>query len=144
MEITSKFFGAITVEQNQLLNFPNGILGFEEYKEFALIPLEENSPFIVLQSTKEESIGFVLAFPFVLEPNYAFDISDEDKTALKIDKEEDVTAYAIVTLKEKFEDSTMNLLSPIIVNMKEKQAKQIVLTNGEQYTLRHPISKGAK
>ncbi|AYC28944.1 flagellar assembly protein FliW [Paenisporosarcina cavernae] len=142
MLIETKFFGSTEITENQIINFPEGILGFEEYNKFAMIPVDSESPFIILQSINEKQIGFVMAYPFLFNSQYEFDVSDLDKKELGIEKLEDVSVYSLVTLKEVFEESTMNLLSPIIINSKKNLGKQIVLNDQEKYPLRYLLSKG--
>ena len=141
MLINTKYLGEVEIEASEILSFHHGLLGFQEYKEFILLPLDADLPLALLQSTEEATIGFVVAFPFAFKQDYAFDLSEEDKEDLHIEKEEDVLTYSIVTLQETFEDSTINLLAPIVINTKKKLGKQIVLQDSEAYLLRFPINQ---
>jgi len=76
---------------------------------------------------------------FAFKKDYSFDISDEDREQLQIEKEEEVLTYTIVTMKETLEDSTTNLLAPIIINIDKKLGKQIVLQDNKSYPLRYPM-----
>ena len=64
------------------------------------------------------------------------DIAD---VALRKDDGKDAAIYSVLTLKENFQQSTMNLLAPIVLNTKEKLGKQIVLQDSEQYPLRYLV-----
>lgn len=86
MNIETKFLGSIVIDEKEIIQFPHGIPGFEEIKEFVILPLEKDSPFAVLQSIKEQEIGFVIAFPFAFKNDYTFDISEDDKEDLQIEK----------------------------------------------------------
>lgn len=140
MQIHSKFLGEVEVEEKDVITFTEGLLGLEDYKKYVLLPIDAETPFAFLQSTEEKEIGFVVAYPFSFKNDYTFDLSDDDKDQLKIEKVEDVISYSIVTLKETFHDSTINLLAPIIINMKRKIGKQIVLQDQNVYPLRYPIA----
>lgn len=143
MKIQTKFLGEIELTDDEVIDFPKGLPGFETEKKFALLPLEEDSPFRILQSINEEQIGFVLGYPFVFDKDYSFDISEEDKDFLSVKKEEDIIVYSIVSLKEPFHESTINMKAPLLMNLKNKVGKQIIL-HDEKYSLRYPIdlSKG--
>ena len=141
MLINTKYLGEVEIEASEILSFHHGLLGFQEYKEFILLPLDADLPLALLQSTEEASIGFVVALPFAFKQDYAFDLSDEDKHDLQIAKEEDVLTYSIVTLQETFTESTINLLAPVIINMNNKIGKQIVLQDSKEYSLRFPIEQ---
>ena len=139
MNIETKFLGKVTIEEKEIIKFPNGIPGFEDKKEFVILPLEKDSPFAILQSIKQQEIGFVIALPFIFKDDYVFDLMEEDKEELKLMSLEDLIIYSIVTLKEPFNSSTLNLQAPLLINHKQKVAKQLVLQDAKIYPLRFPI-----
>ncbi|MGG0662683.1 flagellar assembly protein FliW [Viridibacillus arvi] len=139
MNIKTKFLGSVEIKEEDIIKFEEGIPGFEGAKKFIILPLEQESPFAILQSIEQVEVGFVVAFPFLFKKNYAFDLPKSDKVSLKAEVESDIVTYSIVTLKDPFESSTLNLLAPVLINIKEKIGKQIVLQDNEKYALRHPI-----
>ncbi|MFF5993795.1 flagellar assembly protein FliW [Lysinibacillus sp. KU-BSD001] len=138
MKINSNFLGEVEIEAQDILLFEHGLMGLEEYKEFVLLPLDVDLPLILLQSTECAEISFILAFPYAFKTDYHFDLSEDDKEQLQIEKEQDVMAYVIITFKEPFEKSTLNLLAPIVMNINKKLGKQIVLYD-KDYPLRYPV-----
>lgn len=140
MNIQTAFLGEVTIEKSQIVNFQHGLPGFEEESEFAIIPLEESSIYQVLQSIKTAQIAFITVNPFAFT-NYSFDLDESTVHTLEIKSEEDVAILSIVTVKEPFSDSTLNLRAPIVINTKSQKAKQTILENSE-YPLRHPITSG--
>jgi flagellar assembly factor FliW len=140
MKITSKFLGEIEINEEQIIHFPNGIPGFEEEKQFVILPLEEQSPFAILQSVHHSHVGFVVVYPFSFYPDYAFDLAEEDIEKLKLNSPDDCLTYTIMTLKEPFADSTINLKAPIVINVKEKIGKQLILHDSD-YPIRFPLSE---
>ena len=141
MRINTKFLGEVEIKESEIVSFNQGLPGFPEYKQFILLSLDADLPLALLQSTEEATIGFVIAFPFAFKQDYAFDLSEEDKEDLHIEKEEEVLTYSIVTLQETFADSTINLLAPVIINTNKKLGKQIVLQDSKAYPLRFPIKQ---
>lgn len=139
MMIETKLLGEVEINESEILAFEQGLLGLPEYKKYILLSLDVDLPLALLQSTEEASIGFVVAFPYAFKKDFEFDLSEEDIQDLKIASPEDVITYAIVTLKESFDDSTINLLAPIVINTKNKTAKQIVLQDNSQYSLQFPL-----
>lgn len=139
MKIETKFLGTVEIEEKDIIQFENGIPGFEGTNKYVILPIEQDSPFALLQAINEQEIGFVLAFPFAFKSDYAFDISDEDKKELNVDQSEDLAIYSIVTVKDNFQDSTINLLAPILINIKEKYGKQLVLQDSQAYPLHFPL-----
>ena len=141
MLINTKFLGEVEIKESEILTFKQGLPGFPEYKQYILLSLNADLPLALLQSTEEATIGFVVAFPFAFKQDYAFDLSNEDKEDLQIEKEEEVLTYSIVTLHDTLLDSTINLLAPVIINVNKKLGKQIVLQDSQAYPLRYKIDQ---
>ncbi len=141
MKIATKFLGEIEIGEQDILTFEHGLLGLENEKKFVLLPIDADLPLAILQSVDNVEIGFVVAYPFAFKKDYSFDISEDDREQLQIGKEEDVLTYSIVTMKETFQDSTINLLAPLIINMDKKCGKQIVLQDNKSYSLRYPMQR---
>lgn len=139
MKIATKFLGEIEIAEKDILTFEHGLLGLEEHKKFVLLPISEEHPLVLLQSVEKVEIGFVVAYPFAFKKDYSFDLSEEDLEQLKIEDEEDVLTYAVVTMKETLQDSTINLLAPLIINIDKKCGKQIVLQDSKAFPLRFPM-----
>lgn len=140
MKIATKFLGEVEIANEDIITFPEGIPGFSEVTKFVLLPLDQDLPLALLQATENPELGFIVAYPFVFKADYAFDLSQEDSEVLVAEQPEDLVTYAIVTLKEKLSDSTMNLLAPIVINMKKKIGKQLVLSDSKAYPLRFSLS----
>ncbi|AIQ55155.1 flagellar assembly protein FliW [Paenibacillus sp. FSL R7-0331] len=131
MIIETLSMGRLEVNEEQLYHFPKGIPGFEEETDFALIGLEE-TPFWVLQSLKEQELSFLLADPFNFYPGYEFELPDEEAEELQIQSE--VIIRSMITLKGEIEQSTINLLAPLVFNPNERTGKQIVIHSGPYHT----------
>lgn len=122
------------------ITFKDGLPGFEEYKNF-IIELNEDkeNPFHKLQSPDDSDLSFIIIDPFVFKPDYDFKLSDSIAEKLEIAESKDVAVYTIVTIPdEDYRNMTTNLLGPIIINTKNKQAKQIIL-NDTDYNTKHKI-----
>jgi len=129
MELQTKYHGKVTVMTKDIITFEHGIPGFVDEGEFVLLPMDSESPFYIMQSTKTTELGFVVVNPFLFFKEYEFTIVDQDKELLEIEKEEDVNVLSILTIKEPFNESTANLKAPIIINTKVRKAKQIILND---------------
>lgn len=138
MNIRTKYHGEIQVNEEDIITFEQGIPGFPNENHFILLPLDQESPFIIMQSQTTIELGFVVVNPFLFFQNYEFDLLENDKEVLKITAQEDIQILSILTVKDPFSESTVNLQAPVIINHKEKLAKQIILNN-TPYTTRHRI-----
>lgn len=139
MKIQTKFLGEVQIDPASIIQFPQGIPAFEEEKEFVVVPLGAQSPFVTLQSVQTPSVGFMAAYPYHFKEDYTFDLEQEDLKQLQIEKSEDVLVYAILTLKDTLENSTMNLLAPVAINIKKQIGKQVVLHENAEHPLRYPL-----
>lgn len=139
MKIQTKFLGEVQIDPASIIQFPQGIPAFEEEKEFVIVPLGAQSPFVTLQSVQTPSVGFMAAYPYHFKEDYTFDLEQEDLQQLQIEKSEDVLVYAILTLKDTLENSTMNLLAPVAINIKKQIGKQVVLHENAEHPLRYPL-----
>lgn len=135
MKIETLTWGTVEIKDEQVYQFENGIPGFEEEKEFAWIEIED-SPFSYLQSLQEPALSFLLTDPFVFYPDYEFELSDQDVENLG--GKEDIRISVIVTLKDPMEESTLNLIAPVICSDTTKKAAQIILHNSE-YATKHKL-----
>jgi len=138
MKIKTKPFGEIEVSEKQKINFKDGILGFEDIKHFFLLDGENESPFYWLQALEMPEIAFVIIDPAYIVENYKLDISQKDLDDLEIKNQNEMLIFSIVTIYEKPEDITVNLLGPIIINKIKRIGKQIINQN-EEYEIKHPL-----
>ena len=132
-------FGDIEVEEEKILHFKNGIPAFEEEHEFLLIPYEEDSPILFMQSLKSPDLAFLVTNPFIFFPDYSFEIGDEATDALGIKSQEDLLIYAILTVPHgDVKKMTANLMAPVIINSKNNESMQLVLDKSP-YKTKHPL-----
>ncbi|SHF89204.1 flagellar assembly protein FliW [Ornithinibacillus halophilus] len=140
VKILTKYFGEMEIEEDKIINFPSGLPGFIEETSFILLELPGSPVFQILQSIHNRDIAFVVANPYHFYEDYSFDLDDHLLTSLEINTEEDVMVLSIVTLKDPFSTSTINLKAPIIINHMKKRGKQYIL-NIDDYSIREPIGK---
>ena len=136
MKIQTKYHGEIEVAEDQILNFENGIPGFLDEKRFVVLPLTEDGIYHLLQSVDTAGLAFVITNPFLFFKNYEFDLEDSVIDQLGIKTPEDVQIYNILTLQDPFEKTTINLQAPVVINVKNNKAKQVILNN-ESYKTKH-------
>lgn len=141
MLIKTKFFGDVEIEQKDIIVFEDGLPGFKELYKFVLLPIEGNTLLYYMQSVEQTGICFVVINPFTLVEDYQVDISEETVSKLKIEKEEDVSLYTILTISENIKEITANLVAPIIINNTNNKAFQEIL-NDERYSTKYMLYRG--
>lgn len=138
MKITTLFFGEIEVQDPDIVTFTQGVPGFEELTRFTLVQPADSGPFSYFQSVQEGGLAFLVTDPFLFFKDYELSIPDAVQTELMIEKPKDVLVWSVVTVNDDFTKITLNLLAPIIWNVQEKVAKQIILHDSE-YNVKHEI-----
>ncbi len=138
MQINTKNFGLIEIDEKDIINFPEGIPAFEEEKEFILINHEEDSPFLWLQSVETAELAFVVIDPRLCDPNYFVDVDDSEVEILNIQDVNNVLVLSIVVIPEEVSKMTANFKAPVLINTETNIGKQIVMDNSE-YQLKHYI-----
>ncbi|MCS0790820.1 flagellar assembly protein FliW [Cytobacillus firmus] len=137
MNTQTKFHGEQKINKDDIIYFPSGIPGFLDEKEFYILPLEGTDLF-VLQSVKTTEVAFIVIDPFDLFPQYEFDLPEEAIEKLEIQSDKDVATFAILTVRDPFEETTVNLQAPLVINQTKKIGKQIIL-NQTPYQTKHKI-----
>ncbi|MCP1102544.1 flagellar assembly factor FliW [Aequitasia blattaphilus] len=131
-------------KDERTIYFPEGILGFGEFHEYLPIPMsEEDDGVINLQSAEDENLSFVIMNPFFLKEDYNPQILKSDYKKLGTTSEEDLSYYVICVVREPVGESTINLKCPIVVNIKNRKALQVILED-EQYAMRHLLKEFKK
>lgn len=143
MKINTKFFGEIDVNEEQIIQFPNGIPGFEQEKEFVLLDINEEGTYSSLQSVNNAGVALVVSNPYLFFSDYEFDLDHNTVNLLNIDSHEDVMVLSVLTIKDPFKETTANLQAPIIINHKKNKAKQLIL-NDTNYQTKEPIFANGK
>lgn len=142
MEIKTKTMGTVDIDEKNILSFPNGLFGFESYHKYALMEAEYK-PFLWLQSLDEPNLAFLLVDPFMIVKDYELDVDDKTLFEIEIESPADVVVFSIITVPNDGGPVTANLQGPIVINRKNNQALQIILSDSK-WTTKHNIIKALK
>ena len=146
-KINTLRFGELEIEEQDVVRFADGIPAFEDEHEFVVLPYEEGTPYMFLQSMMTPELAFLMTDPFVFFPDYSFELDDENMEKLAINSMDDVLVCTLISVpRSGVADMTTNLLAPVVINRHTMQARQIVLEK-TQYTTKHrlfPEKKGYK
>ena len=138
MKVSTSRFGTLDIQDNEIIQFSDGLYGFEKETEFALLPFNPNveSPMEWMQSLNSSHLAFVITDPYLYLVDYKLKLSEEDKKLVQLEDEESFLTRAIVTIPENYLEMTANLIAPLIINKDKGVAKQFVLTSMD-YDTRH-------
>ena len=136
MNVATKAFGHIEVDDTQRITFPHGLFGFESLKEYVLLEAEQE-PFYWLQSLDVEQVAFVLINPFLFRPDYEMSIDNEELLPIGITDPGKAVIFSIVTIPPD-NPMTANLQGPLVINRESRLGIQAVLTDSRWKT-KHDI-----
>ena len=91
-----------------------------------------------LQSLRSRELAFIVTDPFLFVPEYKMVLSDSEMDQLKLESMESVAVRVIVTIPKVHSEMTANLVAPLVINQKNRLAKQVVLTSAE-YDTKHSL-----
>lgn len=140
MNITTKIFGEITIDDDKIIHFPSGIIGFPDLTDFALVHDEEKGIGSIhwLQSVQEAAFAMPVMDPLLIMPEYNPEVDDELLKNIGEILEEELLVLVTVTVPSDLTKMTVNLKGPIIINAAEKKACQVIV-EGDNYTVKYPV-----
>lgn len=139
MKLQTKFEEILEINESDILHFEHGLPGFEEEKQFILLPIEDTE-LSMLQSIQTKNVAFITTDPFLFFKDYDFELNSIEQELLGIKEENDVYVQVIITVMEPYENSTANLQAPVIINTINNKCKQIVLTDN-RYRTKHRLTE---
>jgi flagellar assembly factor FliW len=138
MMVETTRFGSVAVGENDIITFPEGMLGFSKINQYVLVERVDDSLFLWLQAIKKASVAFPLLEPQIFERNYRVELTDEDRGLLELASLQQAKVFSIVTIPTDPTKMTANLKAPIIINLKNRLAKQVILHQAD-YPIRKSI-----
>lgn len=138
MELDTKYFGPVRCDAESVLKFPDGLFGFEDEKEFVLLPFDGGGESLLcFQSVHNPHLAFVAMNPFFINKGYAPVLQDKELSMMGVTCSEDLCYYVLCVVKEPLSQSTVNLKCPVVINDQSREARQIIL---DQYEMRQLLS----
>jgi flagellar assembly factor FliW len=145
MQVLTKPYGKIEVDERQKIYFPAGILGFENLKDYLLLDAAQQ-PFYWLQSLDVPEIAFVMINPGIFRQNYLpkVSVSELEEINLTVEVSDESLVFAIVTIPEEHSRMTANLQGPIIINREKRTGRQCIANNPEYKTQHYVLEELAE
>lgn len=114
------------VKSENIFRFPEGIVGFEHIKEYVVLLNEKVAPFMFMQSLDSSGLSFVCVETFMIKPDYSIKLPESNIATLQLSDPKDAMLLSLVTVNSDIKKFTANLMSPIILNLKNSLAIQYV------------------
>lgn len=119
----------VTETATAVVEFVTAVPGFPDARTWAVEVWGDDpaSPFSLMRNVEVEGLEFVVVSPFVFFPDYEPDLDNATVDALALDGPEDAMVLVVLTIGESIEETTANLLGPIVINTKTNAASQAIL-----------------
>lgn len=141
MKLNTVRFGEIEIEEDRIFNFVMPIIGFDALKKFIILDPNKETLFKWLQSIEDPALAFPIISVSALDIDYTIDLPDNVVENLKITNVESLLVMNITSIpQDNPKGTTINLLAPLIFNLDEQVAGQVVLS-GSGYDISFPMFK---
>lgn len=144
MTAETRLFGTINIEDEKLIVFPEGIVGFPFMKTFALIHDADNADAAImwLQSMEEPEFALPVIEPPMITDTYNPMVNDEHLMPVGELAEDQIYLLVTITVPPQIEKMSVNLKAPIVINMENNKAVQIIVE--DDYPVKYPIYETLK
>jgi flagellar assembly factor FliW len=128
------------------IRFPSGLIGLEEWKQFAFVSHPAGGELCLLQSLDDERVSFILVPPWYIMPDYKVTVSEADARLLGYaaggtvitSAKDELVVFCVVSIQEEPFSVTVNLLGPLVVNRESRVGLQVILTDSN-FSARYQI-----
>lgn len=139
MKINSRIFGEVEIDEEKIIEIPNGLMGFEQYHKFAIAydsEKESKSGIMWLQSIDEEGLAFPVMDPTKVMESYSPMVEDEWLEPIgKFESDSDLYILTVLTVPSDIKKMTINLKAPLIINTVTRKGCQLIVDN-DDYDIR--------
>lgn len=130
-------FGTITVDESELIDFPRGLIGFEQLRRFVILEGPEGTPLKWLQSQEEPTVAFVIADPRTFAPAYVAKVNADDLSPIELTGTDTTAVAVILSVPGDLSAATANLMGPLVFNVNKRLGAQVVVE--DEQPVRHPV-----
>ena len=136
MNLETTRFGNVEIDDDRVINFSSGLLGFSSYSKFVLLQPDEQGVFFWLQSTEAPDLAFVVTDPALWITDYQANIRKDQMEELGMNELADAQVLVIVNKRD--DSITSNLQGPLVINVEGRIGMQLVLAD-KRWSTRHEL-----
>ena len=141
MIIESRVLGKIEIDDEKIITFPEGVVGFPDTKRYVLLHPDEESPFGLLQAVDDADLAFMVTEPRGFFPEYHVKYPREELKVISYKRNDPLVTLVILTMAKDISEITANLKAPLVFNLRTRLGKQVILYEKE-YPTKEKLIKG--
>ncbi len=138
MQIQTRAFGPIEIDEEQVLTLTEPMVGFPGHARFAVLDPDPETPFKWFQAVDRADLCFLIADPRYFFPEYRVELKAAALGDLAITEGTQAAVAVVLNVPGEPTQATANLLAPIVFNAGRKLARQVIL-EGTEYGVRTPL-----
>ncbi len=119
--------GDVRYSPGDVVQFPDGLPGFEQLRDFLIVSREECAPFVFLASLDEPGVALPLVPWRLVGVEHVAGIDAAG-----------VVAWAVVSIGHDTRDSVANLRAPVVIDLDARLGRQVILAD-ERLPLAAPV-----
>lgn len=131
MKVNTTRFGELQVNNEDIITFSEGLLGFEALSKFFVVDPGDSTLILWLQAIEDSSIAFPIIEPKIFKPDYIAKLLPGDMNSVQLENIAHAKIYSILTIPSEIATMSANLKAPIVINNEKKIARQIVLQDNK-------------
>ncbi len=108
-------FGTVEVHEQEVLEFPQGLIGLGG-QGYAILDRNPGSGFFWLHSLEDGALALPIVRPYLFFPDFVLEMSAGDRELTGIEDPEEAQIYVTVRAAPDPMDTTANLRAPILVH----------------------------
>lgn len=127
MQVQTTRFGTVEMRAEDVLLFPNGLLGMEDCRHWVLLADAQNDALGWLQSLTRAEVALAVVSPRRYVPDYQLRVSRGELVPLALEDLKQAQILAIVGKNES--GITLNLRAPVVINEERRIGRQVISNN---------------
>ena len=136
MEISTTRFGMVTIDDEDVLTFVDGLIGMEDCCRWALLADAQNSALGWLQSIDRPDVALAVVSPRRFVADYQVRVARRDVEPLGLATATEAQVLAIVN--QAGDSLALNLKAPLVVHVTTRLGRQIVAK--DNHSVQHLLS----
>lgn len=140
MKLNTRLFGEIEINEEKIITFEMGIIGFDNLKKFTLIheAQKETKAILWMQCIDNPEMALPVLNPLIVKEDYNPIVEDEIIKSLGDIVEDQIFVLVTVAVPSDIKKMSVNLKGPIIINPFSLKACQVIVEN-DDYPVKYPI-----
>lgn len=136
MDITTTRFGSVTIDEEDVLTFVDGLIGMEECRRWALLADAQNTALGWLQSIERPEVALAVVCPRRFVPAYRARVARRDVEPLGLSDAEG--AHVLTIVNQAGDSLALNLKAPLVIHVAARLGRQIVAK--DNHSVQHLLS----